>query len=448
MSAAMRAQAALCAALLLCLALTVAGSARGQAVPVQAVPVQAVPVQPAGPAPGGDPFGQSQLATLAPAAAGPAGVQFTVRGFVDAGYLHITQEGPAGTGGERSWAYGNSQFTFWSQTSSFVLNEVDLTLEGRRETATRVYGARASVDFYPSRDDDAYGATGGLALAVDEGFVFVEWSGGMRTRLVLGKAPGFVTLEQLEGDVPEQRLVGHTYVYLAGGGYPTGLQALLWPTAGLALKLGLANGGLAAYSFDHDDDSTLNRGVARDADDLGGVTDKVDSRTVYGAVDWVPFDRPAGAGTLRLGVAFGSAPELTWDAGASEAKPYSFRNGYAGYRLGALELRLEAARYAAFFEGATSLGQFDAAPAYLLLSWHLGADHLLTGRYERMTFESSTRPDGTATKLGATWRWRLDDGVALRVEAVRETQSPQFWVTAGSADLTTTVLATSLVYSF
>ena len=200
---------------------------------------QAVPATPAA-----DPFGRSQLAELAqPAAGAPGGTQLFVSGYVDAGYLRIRQQGPPLTSGsDTSWAYGNSQFTFSAPNDTFTLNEVALTLEAQREEGGVLHGARASVNQYPSRDPDTYGAAGQSATDVSEAFVFVEWTRAWHTRLALGRAPGFVTLEQQEARPPELRLIGHSYVYQAGGGYPYGLQVTARPGA-WAIKLGAANGG-------------------------------------------------------------------------------------------------------------------------------------------------------------------------------------------------------------
>ena len=225
------------------------------------------------------------------------------------------------------------------------------------------------------------------------------------------------------------------------------------PLAGLAVKLGYSNGGLGAYSFFLGDDSTLNRPVARD-DDKTAASDSVDGKTASAAVEWVPFDRPAEAGTLTLGLAGADNPELTFNTGTGRAEPYSFSNFYGAYRLGAFEVRAERAKLEAFFEGtpigSTSLGRFEASMAYLLLTYFLGSDHTFTLRGERIEYvtDLNSAIQGEATKYGLTYRYRFDDPMVLKVEAVRETQSPQFFVATEGQDLTTDVFTTSWVYAF
>lgn len=401
------------------------------------------------PAPSADPFARSQLAE--PVVAGtalPGGTQLTVRGFVDAGYIYIRQEGPASLGGDLSWAWGNSQFRFLSQNNTFTVNQVELSLEGQRESEGRVVGGRLNVDYYPSRDPEIYqGAGTDQPFDVTQALVFIEWPRAWRTRVVLGRAPGFVTLEQEEAAPPELRLIGHTYVFAAGGGYPYGLQAITHPLDSLAIRLGVANGGMGGYSFFPGDDSTLNRPVARDAD--AGGNDQAHAKTGYGAIDYTVFDRAAEIGTLRLGLAGARNPGLTFDSTNDTLQAYRFSNVWAAYRLGSFEVRSESAKLSAFYE--TSLGRFEASMAYLLLSWYGGANHLVTLRVERMTFRTDRYWDfeGSAKKSGLSYRYRLADGVALKVEGVREIQSPQFYVMPPDwKDLTTSVFTTSLVYSF
>lgn len=396
-----------------------------------------------------DPFGQSQFDDpTVSGSLGGSGTGISWSGFIDSGFIYITQTGPEDSGGDLSWAYGNSQFTFFSQTASFTLNEVDLTLDAERETDSGRVGARFSIDFYPSRDTEAYGISGSeREFDVDQAYVFVEFKNWGNTRLVLGRAPGFVTLEQQEADSPELRLIGHTYVYLAGGGYPYGFQVLAKPFQSLAVKVGIANGGMGDYSFFPGDDSTLNRPVARDADD-NSASDKAQDLTYYGAVEWVPLDKAAEGGTFKLGVAAASNPGLTYNATDSVLEPYSFTNLYASYRYGIVEVRSELAVLKAYYE--LSLGKIEARMGYLLLSLHLGADHLITGRAERMTF-TSDQYWGNATqasKYGLSYRYRMDGPAVIKLEAQREVQSPQFYVPGLWENLTTDVASLSWVYSY
>ncbi|MBI3993464.1 MAG: hypothetical protein HY342_09330 [Candidatus Lambdaproteobacteria bacterium] len=398
---------------------------------------------------GGDPFGQSQLADpIVAGAAGTGAPLLTVSGFLDVGAVLITQSGPKATGGDLSWAFGNSQFTFFSQSQTFTVNELDLNFDAQREQGNVLYAARASIDFYPSRDSEAYSvAATDREFDVDEAFVSATLRHLGHTRIVLGRAPGFVTLEQQEGDAPEARLIGHSYVYLAGGGYPFGLQVIAWPVQAVALKFGMANGGLGAYSFYPGDNSTLNRPVARD-DDRKSTADRLNAKTVYAAAEWTAFDRPAETGTLRLGLAAAQNPGLTWNALAARAEPYAFSNLYVAYRFGAFEVRSEAATFSAYFE--TGLGAFEASLWTALLSWYVDASHLLTLRAEGIAFKSDrdAAVAGTGSKAGLSYRWRLADGVVLKAEALRETQTPQYWQPTLGEALTTDVLAASWVYAF
>lgn len=404
---------------------------------------------PAGAQTGGDdPFGKSQFQdpALQPATT-PGGPTLTVRGFVDVGYVSITQTGPEVEGGDLSWAFGNSQSTFFSESRTFTVNEVDLTLEAQRTTNGRIMGARASIDFYPSRNTEGYRlASGDRDRDVDQAFLFVQFPDGWRPRVVVGRAPGFVTLEQQEGDAPDLRLIGHTYVFQAGGGYPVGAQVLLWPVAKLAVKLGVANGGVGDYSFFPGDRSTLNRWEARDADEKS-ANDEAEGQTGYAALEWTALDEPAGAGTLRFGVAGASNPSLTVNSDG-DAEPYAFSNVYGAYRRGMWEVRAETARLQAYYED--SIGALEAAMAYVLVSAYLGSDHLVTLRGERMTFTTDQDPDteGSATKAGVSYRYRMDDHMHLKAEAVSETQDPQFFTPSEEETLTTNVLALSWVYSF
>jgi len=418
-------------------ALAILGAATTQA--------QQAPAPPFAQAPSAeDPFAQSQLSEAVFAA--PALV--VVRGFVDVGYLRISQVAPTDDGGDLSWVYGNSQFVFFSTSETFTVNEIDLTLEGEKETGSLLVGARASIDYYPSFDSEAYAVGAFPSSDVDEAFVFLEWPRAWNTRLVLGRAPGFVTLEQQESEAPDFRLIGHSYVFQAGGGYPYGFQIITRPGS-LAVKLGYANGGVGAYSFSPGDGSTLNRSVARDEDrGQAAAKDKVSGFTTYGALEWVPFDQPAGAGTLRVGAAAAHSPELTYNSDTRQPESFNFANFYLGYRFGAVELRLERARLAAFYEQV--LGKFDADMGYVLLSWFLGANHLFTLRGEQITFTTGLRPltESEAVKFGLAYRYRVSDGMAIKAEAVTEEQTPQFFVATKGKDLTTKVVSTSWVYSF
>ena len=87
---------------------------------------------------------------------------------------------------------------------------------------------------------------------------------------------------------------------------------------------------------------------------------------------------------------------------------------------------------------------------YLLFSLHIGADHLLTLRAEQISYTTGLAPavEGDATKYGITYRLRFTDSVALKLEAVRETQSPQFSNPDRGEDLTTDVLTSSWVYAY
>ena len=403
-------------------------------------------------APGGadDPFAESQLEEISVAgSAALGGPLFTVRGFVDTGYIQFSQSGPAADGGELSWAYGNSQFTFFSETSSFTVNEVDLTLAAETESGGRLMGARASIDYYPSRDLEAYQTTTtDRPFDVDEAFVFVEFLSAWNTRIALGRHPGFVTLEQQEADSPDLRLIGHTYVFLAGGGYPYGLQVHTRPGPALTVKLGVSNGGLGSYSFFPGDDSILNRPVAADADERA-ADDRVDGRTTAALVQYIPFDVPSGAGTLTLGAAYANNPELTFDEDSGEGEPYTFTNVYLDYRFSDFDLRGEYATIDVFYQD-SSVGSFKASMAYLLLGYFLGANHLFTARWEQIAYETDLDPgnEGEAIKLGLTYRYRMDDHMVLKLESVTETQSPQFFNPTLGEDLTTNVLAASWIYSY
>jgi hypothetical protein len=131
-----------------------------------------------------------------------------------------------------------------------------------------------------------------------------------------------------------------------------------------------------------------------------------------------------------------------------DAEPYSFSNVYGVYRRGMWELRAESARLLAYYED--SVGAFEATMSYLLVSAYLGSDHLVTLRGESMTFTTDVDPDteGTATKAGVSYRYRMDDHMHLKAEAVTETQDPQFFTPSEEETLTTNVLALSWVYAF
>jgi hypothetical protein len=89
--------------------------------------------------------------------------------------------------------------------------------------------------------------------------------------------------------------------------------------------------------------------------------------------------------------------------------------------------------------------------AHLLLSYDLGADHLFTLRGERISFDTALATWGTAgeaRKAGATYRYRVGDGLVIKVEAVSEVQTPQFFQPTEQKELTTRVLSTSWVYAF
>ena len=379
----------------------------------------------------GDPFGQSQFDDPSIAGvAGGGGVGFTWGGFIDIGYIYITQDGPSESWGDYSWAYGNSQFTYFRETNSFTVNEIDLTLKAERESDTSRMGAQFSIDFYPSRDSNGYGnSDSDLAYAVDQAYGFVEFQQWGNTRLVLGRAPGFLTLEQQEADSPELRLIGHTYVYLAGGGYPLGLQVLARPFPSWAFKAGIAQGDLGEYHF------------FPGSGDGSGLT-------YYGAVDWVPLDKAAEGGTLKLGLAGASNPGMTNNATDNTLEPYSFTNLYASYRYGMVEVRSEMATLNAYYEW--RLGEVKASMGYLLLSLHLGAAHLLTGRAEWMSF-TSERYWGNATsasKYGLSYRYRMGGSAVIKLEAQHEVQSPQFYVPSSWESLTTDVASLSWVYSY
>jgi hypothetical protein len=382
----------------------------------------------------GDPFAQSQLAQVAPVTTGAT--QVTLSGFVDLGYIHIAQQGPTGAPQNIiGWAYGNTQFNYFTNTAQFTLNQVELTLDVQKEDGAHLYGSRASLAVYPSRDTDAHDVLASDAPpAYDllQAFVFFEWTQSWKTRVVLGRAPGFVTLAQREAEPPDLRLVGPTYMFQAGGGYPYGLQVHTQPLPGLWLKLGLSKGGLAGYSFYPGDNSASND------PSKPGVT--------YGNVDWLAFDEAAGKGTLRLGISTASSPDLTTAGG--NPHPYSFSNLYAGYRHGSLEAQLEHGSLDTAYDGPSNLGWVHADITSLLLSWYAGANHLITLRLESMDFWSDHDKNTKIAnhKNGITWRYRISDAMVLKVEAVQELQSPQFWDL--NEDLTTKVLAASGVYSF
>lgn len=398
-----------------------------------------------------DPFAQSQFEEVPLAGRQAAGGPLlSVQGFVDTGYIHIAQDGPDSLNGSLSWLPGNTQSTFSRETSTFTLNEVDLTLAAERQTGAMVVGGRASVDFLPSRDTAVYGGTAGEGeWDVDQGFVFLHWPQTLNTTVRLGRAPGFVTLEQEESESPDFRGIGHGYVFLAGGGYPYGLQVLTEPGGGFGVKLGVANGGLGAYSLYPGDESTVNRPVARtdDGDDTTPQT-QADGRTTYGALTWTPFDQPADLGTLRLGIAAGSNPALTWNPVKERTEAYSFSNGWLAYRWGSYEVRAENARLDAYYE--VGLGRLEATMTSLQLSLHGGVAHLVTLRGETMDFVSDRAADepGTASRQGLSYRYRLAEGAALKLEWAQEVQRPQYWDPAADETLTTTVATTSWVYSF
>jgi hypothetical protein len=397
-----------------------------------------------------EPFAESQMEQIAviPAAAGIPGL--VVKGFVDAGYIHITQSGGSDDpNGDLSWAYGNSQFNFSTEASTYTVNEVDLTLSAERDLNGTLVGALASIDYYPSRDDEIYqGGSSDRPFQVDQAFVYALISPAWGFRVRLGRAPGVVTLEQQqESEAPESRLIGHTYVYQAGGGYPYGVQAQLQPAAGLTLHVGHSNGGVGDYSFVPTDRTTTNRSVAPDKGDNPTSTnpDRLSDKTLYGAADYVAFDRPADIGRFQLGVAYANNPGLTYNATKDAAEPYAFTNFWAAYRVSDYEGRLEVATLEAFYQ--LPVGKFEAGMYSLLLSYELGAHQLFTLRYESISFVTDVVQDtGTATKYGLTYRLRIADPMALKLEYVTETQSPQFYTAAD--DLTTNLAALSWVYSF
>lgn len=395
-----------------------------------------------------DPFAASQQAQMAQPAVATAGT-FTVRGFVDVGYINIAQSKPDGTGGDISWAYGNSQFNFSTTANTFTVNQVNLTLRGEREHGAMLVGAVGSISYYPSRDSEVYqSGNGDRPYQVDQAYLFAEWPRAGATRVQAGRWPGFLTLEQSESAPPDFRLIGHTYVFTAGGGYPYGLAVFTTPFGGFTVKASISNGGVGDYTFFPGDRSTTNLAVANDNDQEGQASDKPDGKTASLAVDWVVFDRPAGAGTLRVGGGGASNPALTYNSVDEQVEPYSFTNLWLAYRVGNWDVRAESARLRAYYE--SSLGLFEASMYYVLLSYELGANHLITLRGEGITFVSdkdATR-QGKATKAGLTWRYRMAPPMVLKLEYVTETQSPQFWQIAQGDDLVTTVAAASWVYSF
>ena len=391
-----------------------------------------------------DPFAKSQLSDIGMS----GGTQLSVRGFVDTGFINITQTGPMADGGDISWVFGNSQFTFFSQTSTFAINEVDITFDVEKEIESFVLGGRFSIDFYPSRDSEAYTiADSEREFDVDQAFVFLEFTNFWNTRIVLGRAPGFVTLEQEEADSPDLRLIGHTYVFQAGGGYPIGLQVITRPSPKYTIKVGFSNGGVGDYSFFPGDDSTTNRPVARDADN-NSPNDQVDKLTFSLGFEWVPFDRPADIGTLKIGIATAQNPGLTFNPTTNQPEPYSFNNIYFSYRPGSFEVRGEIAALEAFYE--LSLGKFDATMYYLLLTFFIEANHQVTIRGEGINFTThrGSAIEGKATKNGISYRYRFHDSMVLKVEAVREVQTPQFFLPGLGEELTTDVFTTSWVFSF
>ena len=118
---------------------------------------------------------------------------------------------------------------------------------------------------------------------------------------------------------------------------------------------------------------------------------------------------------------------------------------YAAYRVSDVEARLEVANLDAYYQN--SIHSFEAGMYSLLLSYEIGAKHLVTARYESISYLTDVDPDtGTATKVGLTYRYRIADPMVLKLEYVTETQSPQFYT--AEKDLTTDVAALSWVYSF
>jgi hypothetical protein len=398
-----------------------------------------------------DPFAESQLEQIA-APSAEAATALVVSGFVDAGYVRITQTGPGDQFGDLSWAFGNSQSNFSTTADTFTVNEVDLTFRAEKHRDGLVTGAVASIDFYPSRDDEIYqGGPTDRPIVVDQAFVFVQFTQVWNSRIRLGRAPGVATLEQLtENEAPQSRLVGHTYVYQAGGGYPYGVQLMTEPAEGMWIHLGQSNGGLGDYTFFPNDRSTANRPVAPDEDQdyEGAPPDRLKDKTVYAAFDWVVFDRPAEWGRFQVGLAYASNPGLTYNAAEDRVEPYTFSNGWLAYRVSDYEARLEVAGLETYYSAANSLGSFEAGLYSLLLSYELGAAHLFTLRYEQADFLTDVDPDqtGQAVKYGLTYRLRIGDPMVLKLEYVTETQSPQYYTMDG--DLTTNVLALSWVYAF
>jgi hypothetical protein len=394
-----------------------------------------------------DPFAESQLEQVAVSSA-PGGTVFTVSGFVDTGYIHIAQSGAEGAGSDISWAYGNSQFGFSSETDTFTVNEVDLTLRAERARDGSEIGAVASVDFYPSRDTETYASTEtDREFQVDQAYVWITWPGAWDTRIRLGRVPGIVTLEQQqESEAPDSRLIGHTYVFQAGGGYPFGPQVRVRPLSALTVQLGQSNGGVGDYTFFPGDRGTANRSVAPDKDHPDDPTDKLEDKTLYGSVDWVVFDEAAGSGRLQLGGAYAGNPGLTYNPNKNRAEPYTFSDVWLAYKVSDYEARLEVASLSAYYSN--SIGLFEAGMTSLLLSYELGARHLFTLRYETIDYVSDVNAGekGQATKYGLTYRLRISDPMVLKLEFVTETQSPQFWTMDG--DLATDVAALSWVYSF
>jgi hypothetical protein len=401
------------------------------------------------PKPGDDPFAQSQQETVPALAAAPSGLSFTFRGFVDVGYINITQTRPPGSGGDLSWAYGNSQFAFPAAVNTFSVNEVALIFQGQREYAGRLVGATADVAFYPSRDQQLYLASGAdREFQVAQAYAFVEFPSVWSTRILLGRAAGFLTLEQQEGRAPDLRIIGHTYVFQAGGGYPNGLQVRTHPGKPFTIKLGASNGGVGDYSFFPGDRSTTNLAVANHGDPKADPKNKPNGMTASGAVDWVLFDRPADFGTFRVGIGAASNPSLTYNSVKDRAEPYAFSNAYLGYRVSDFELRAENAQLRAYY--ATSLGLFDATMYSALLSYEPSPNHMFTLRNEGISYvtDLDAKKRGQGTKNGLSYRYRIAPPAVLKLEYVTEDQSPQFWRISDGKSLTTNVAAASWVYSF
>ena len=396
--------------------------------------------------PAEDPFATPQLAQMP--AAPPSTGTFTVGGFVDVGYINITQSKVPGPGGAISWAYGNSQFGFASAVDTFTVNQLNLTLAAERELGSMEVGAVGSISFYPSRDVEAYGnGNSDRPYQVDRAYLFTEWPSAWSTRVQAGRWPGFLTLEQQESAPPDFRLIGHTYVFQAGGGYPYGLSVFTTPYAGITLKASVSNGGVGDYSFYPGDRSTTNLAVANDRVQKGAGADKANGKTGSLALEWVLFDRPAGAGTLRIGGGGADNPSLTYNTVKQRSEPYSFTNLYADYQLGSWELRTESATLRAYYTG--GLGLFQASMYSVLISFEAGANHLVTLRGEGIAYRSDKYDEqGQGTKAGVTYRYRMAPPMVLKLEYVEETQTPQFWQASRGKALVTDVVAVSWVYAF